>query len=193
MFSSISEKITNKLLENETISIEDKEIYNFGVKQIFTIVLNFITVITLGIIFQMLIQAVMFMLSFVPLRIYAGGAHAKTPLRCYLYSTIFLAIVLLVMRHVHIPGLIYCVLFLISSIIIIFLAPIQDNNKPLDELEKKIFKRRTIIFWMIESLVISVCFLFKFYMVSKCFIFSLFSVAIVVVLGAMKNKLKIEK
>lgn len=89
MFDNISEQIINKLIENQTIRAEDKEIYQFGVKQIFTIALNIVTVLALGVSLHMLMEAVLFMVAFIPLRIYAGGVHAKTPLRCYIYSTFF--------------------------------------------------------------------------------------------------------
>jgi len=153
MFRNISVQIIDTLIESNTIKTEDKEIYLFGIQQMFTILLNAVTVVFLGILTKMLLQSVLFMTAFIPLRIYAGGFHSKTPLRCYIYSTCFLAVILLAMRFINVSFLIYCVLYIISSIIILWLSPAEDKNKPLDELEKSVYKKRTIMFWIIESLI----------------------------------------
>lgn len=189
MFNSISEQITNKLIENKIICAENKEIYQFGITQTLIMTLNILTAIGLGIVTQMFGHVILFIFAFIPLRIFAGGAHAKTPLRCYIYSMIFLVVVLGIMRFVHITNLVYCILYIISSITILLLAPVEDGNKELDEIEKKVYKKRTIMLWIIESIIIFTCFFLKFRIVTESFIISLFSIAIIVVLGALKNKI----
>ena len=189
MFNNISEQLTNKLLENKTICAENKGIYQFGIAQTLIMMLNILTAIGIGIVTQMLGHAIWFIIAFIPLRIFAGGAHAKTPFRCYIYSMIFLAAVLLIMRFVHIRYLIYCILYIISSITILLLAPVEDSNKLLDKLEKSIYKKRTIMLWIIESIITFVCFFLKLRIVTECFTMSIFSIAIIVVLGALKNKI----
>ena len=80
-------------------------------------------------------------------------------------------------------------LYIISGITILLLVPVEDSNKVLDKPEKTIYKKRTIMLWIIESIITFVCFFLKFKIVTECFIMSLFSIAIIVVLGALKNKI----
>ena len=188
MFDNISEQIINKLIENQTIQAEDKEIYQFGVKQIFTIALNIVTVLALGVSLHMLMEAVLFMVAFIPLRIYAGGSSCENTTQMLHILNFFLAAVLLAMRFTEIPNLVYCVLYVISSIIVLFLSPVEDKNKPLDEMEISVYKKRAIMLWIIESVIIFICFLCKFRIVAECFVISLSSVAMMLILGALKNK-----
>lgn len=187
MFYNISDRIANGFVKTDVIKAEDKEIYQFGIQQTFIILLNIITVAVLGIAFNRFWNMVVFMSAFIPVRIYAGGFHAKTSLRCYTYSIFFLVAVLLAMRFVDLTNLIYCLLYCFSSIIILWLAPIEDLNKPLDKTEKIIYKKRTIILWLIETIIIFTSYFLGWSMVFECCIYSLFSIAVMLVSGIIKK------
>lgn len=187
MFYNISDRIANGFVKTDAIKAEDKEIYQFGIQQTFIILLNIITVTVLGIVFHRFWNMVVFMSAFIPIRIYAGGFHAKTSLRCYIYSIIFLVAVLLAMRFVDFTNLIYCLLYCFSSIIILWLAPIEDINKPLDKIEKITYKKRTIILWLIETIIIFASYFLGWNMVFECCIYSLFSIAFMLVSGIIKK------
>lgn len=191
MFDIISDKIADGFVKTNAIKAEDKEIYQFGIQQTFVILLNIITAAILGIAFHKFWNMVVFMAAFIPIRIYAGGFHAKTSLRCYIYSIFFLAAVLLAMRFVDLTNLIYCLLYCLSSIIILCLAPIADINKPLDKTEKIVYKKRTVILWVTETVVIFICYFFSWSIIFESCIYSLFSTAIMLILGIIKNKYNI--
>lgn len=188
MFNHISDIITEKLIENNTVQAENKEIYRFGIQQFFTMLLNIITVIIIGISLQMLGRAVLFIAVFIPLRIYAGGVHAKTPIRCYLYSVIFIVSVFLVMKHANLHMFICCILYASSGIVVLFLSPVEDKNKILDKLEISVYKKRTRIIWMTESIVALICILLNLKTVFECFTFSSTSLSIILILGVLNNK-----
>ena len=187
MFDNIAVYIVDKLIEYNTINSDDRDIYKFGINQIFTTLLNFTTVILIGLVTDSVKEAVFFFTAFIPLRIFAGSFHSRTPLRCYIYSSIITAAVLLTMRYIDIPLLIYCLLYIVSSVIILFFAPVEDVNKLLDDLEKKVYKNRTFRIWIVESIAFIIFELLKMYTFMKCFLFSIILSAVLIVLGIINN------
>lgn len=142
MFRDLSERITGWLLDNETIPREDKEIYRYGVQQGLITLLNLGTTVIIGLVFGLLWESMLFTMAYIPLRSYAGGYHAKTAVRCYFFSIVMMIAVLWVMGHVIYSGLICGCLTAISGSVIWFLVPVEDRNKPLDDLEKVVYRRR---------------------------------------------------
>ncbi|MCM1508446.1 MAG: accessory gene regulator B family protein [Ruminococcus flavefaciens] len=193
MFDNIAVHIVDKLIEYNTINSDDRDIYKFGINQIFTTLLNFTTIILIGLVIDSVKEAVFFFTAFIPLRIFAGGFHSRTPLRCYIYSSIITVAVLLAMRYINIPLLIYCLIYIVSSVIILFFAPVEDINKPLDDLEKKVYKNRTVKIWIVESIAFIIFELLKMYTLMKCFLFSIILSAILIVLGFINNMILTKK
>jgi len=145
MIQLISNRITDKLIENGTIVNEDRELYVYGLQQGFIMLINIITTIIIGVIFGMFWQSIVFLIAYIPIRSYAGGYHARTQLRCYFISTLIIIMALLGMRMIMWTNF-YCLLTaFLSSIIIIILAPVEDTNKPLSQKEKQVYRKMTII------------------------------------------------
>lgn len=145
----ISEVLTDKLIKMQLIDEEEKELYVYGFQQGFMLLINIITVIIIGFSFNMVWQIVVFMISYSLLRAYAGGYHTSTQLRCYLFSIIMVMSVLWGLSQIPRNGIICIIINVISSIIIFKLAPVEDQNKPLSQLEQVAFKERTNIILII--------------------------------------------
>ena len=84
------------------------------------------------------------MAAYIPLRSFAGGYHAKTPLRCYIFSVIMLIIVSIGIKYLFMTGWVYYVALAAAALVVLLLSPVEDRNKPLDETEHKVYKRRTV-------------------------------------------------
>ena len=78
------------LINRNIIEEEDKEIYSYGFNQILFIMLNFITILIIGILFNMLFETIIFMSTYIPIRIYAGGYHARKQTKCYIHYLIII-------------------------------------------------------------------------------------------------------
>ena len=83
-------KIVNNLVHSGVIKEEDAEIYIYGINQILTSVLSVSSALIIGLIFGVFPEIAVFMAAYIPLRSFAGGYHAKTPLSCYVFSVIML-------------------------------------------------------------------------------------------------------
>lgn len=187
MFAKIAERITEELEDNQIIKSEDRELYVYGFNQGITILLNLITTLCIGLLFGCVVELLVFMAAYIPLRSFAGGYHAKTPLRCYLSSIVMLIIVSVAIQYVTLEIWIHYVIVAVSAIVIAVLAPVEDRNKPLDEIEMKVYKQRTIFIVIIEIAVFVILDFLKLELVYDSISYGLIFTGIVLLLGKHKN------
>lgn len=192
IFARLSHKIGNNLVRSNVIKEEDAEIYIYGINQIFVSVLNVSSALIIGLIFDMFLESVIFMAAYIPLRSFAGGYHAKTPVRCYFTSLILIFVVLLFCKYVPFNLLLYGGMLLVSSVAIAFLCPVQDNNKPLDCVECRRYKKISIFILLVEILIWTV-FLFIINGLEIIIPIVVSMEAIMVFAGKIKNKFYLPK
>ena len=149
----LSRRIGDSLVRSNIVKAEDAEIYIYGINQILVSVLNVSTAIIIGLIFGVFFDIAVFMAAYIPLRSFAGGYHAKTPLRCYIFSIIMLIIVSIGMKYLYLTEWIYYAVLLAATLVVFALSPVEDRNKPLDEIEHKVYKKRAIFISVTEILV----------------------------------------
>ena len=189
MFAKTAKQLVVHLEENRIIKSDDRELYVYGFNQGLTILLNLVTTLGIGLLFDSTVQLVVFMVAYIPLRSYAGGYHARTPLKCYMISIIMLIAVSICLRCIVLNHWWYWILVVLSIILIVFLSPVEDKNNPLDEIEATVYRKRAIIITMVE-VVLSI--LFGILHISNLlsamsFVFIIMSAMLVV--GCVKNKL----
>lgn len=187
MFDAVSKQLTQSLIDNNTIKDEEREIYRYGIQQGLTIILNFVTTLTIGLVCDMLWQSAFFTVLYIPLRSFAGGYHAKTPIRCYIFSIVLMLAVLLAMRFVTFTCLICSILLLISGVVIFLFAPVEDKNKCLDKLEKKVYRKRTLKVWVSELAVTIICLGFRIMSIAECLTMIMTVMSVMLLLGQLKN------
>lgn len=85
--------ILEKFILQQGTSDNDKIVYLYGLSAGITILENIVITLILGYIFGNLIQTMIFLLSYIPLRSYAGGYHAKTEQVCFIFSTLLIIVV----------------------------------------------------------------------------------------------------
>ncbi|MDE7432508.1 MAG: accessory gene regulator B family protein [Lachnospiraceae bacterium] len=168
MFDYISEKITNQLIRKEVIIYAERDIYKYGLEQLFMTVLNLATTVFLGILYGQLWQGLLFVAAFMAIRSYAGGYHAATPVRCYLLTTLIITAVLSVIKYVKIDIFICLLLLAASGVIILSLSPVESENKPLDNMEKMIYRTKTIVSWCVETFAAVISVLLKYEGIAVC-------------------------
>lgn len=187
MFSRMADLITQKLQENKMISSEQYEICRFGFQQGLTIILNLVTVIVIGAVLRELGQALLFMGLYVPLRSNAGGYHARTAVRCYLYSIIYMIAILLAMKYIIISYFICNMALIISCVIIVLLSPVEDANKPLDDTEQMVYKKRTYIVTTLEILILIIAFTLNARNIILCIMWVYITMGLVLLVGKCRN------
>ena len=125
---------------------EEVNIYKYGFELLISTILNTIGILLVSLLMEVTIGAVLFCAAFVPLRLSAGGYHAKHHWSCILgFSMVFLVFALLnrftLMEHI-IPYSIASTI--ISALLVWSLAPVEAVNKPLGADRKSKQRHRSI-------------------------------------------------
>ena len=187
MLEKLSEKFAGKLISTGIIPEEDAEIYSYGFFQSCMMLVNIVTTLFLGIIFQLLVPCIVLNMVFIPLRMNAGGHHADTPLKCYINSTVMIASLLAIIKWIPVYPVISVIMVLISCIVNITFAPVEAKNNPLDETEKTVYRKRTILILIIEIIVFFISlFIFDNWVV-KTVALGMFTESLLIIMGMTKK------
>lgn len=187
MFERLSEKLTGKLIRAGIISETDTDVYVYGFFQLAMMLLNIVTTLFLGILFQLLIPCILLNLSYIPLRINAGGHHADSPMKCYINSTIMIAALLAVIKWLTIHPAVYAVLLVLSGVVIWILAPVEAENNPWEDTEKLIYRRKSRVILGIEIIAFVITLIFTKKWVSETIALGVFTECLMLLVGAVKN------
>ena len=183
---SLSEKWAHQLAMHDVIPAEDEALYSYGFRQGAVFLLNIATMLCIGWLMGMVKESITFMLAYLPLRRMAGGYHARTQLRCYLLGIVLTTSVLLAVKWLPWNLYLCSVLLIVSSGIIIWLAPVEDHNKPLDEAERVRYRKNAIQILSLEIVVYVYMVTLRYIIVSKTMILALIAIDIMLLLK-LKN------
>ncbi len=150
MFVKLADTIAKWMLNNQIIEENKAVICRWGISHILDTVFNIITFLIIGILFKMPIETIVFTLGYIPLRIYAGGYHAKTPFRCWCLSNIILTVSLVLVQNAKRCYIAFGVLSLIAIVVLIVFMPVEDLHKPLDQNDRKKYKKRGMAILAVE-------------------------------------------
>lgn len=164
------EKFSSKLIEffvsNDLIKNEDKEIYKYAVNIILSSLIHIATVMIIGLCFNLFIESLVFYFSFIAICKFAGGYHAKTPVRCYLFSFASNIIILCLVKWLSSINTLFIFIFIIFEllcvVLILLISPLDTENNPLTGQEKKMYRMLTSIITILIFIISSLCF-FKGY------------------------------
>lgn len=164
MFRRLSIRIADQLISMGRFMEEDRAIYQFGLEMLFLNLVNLLSAAFIGLFMGQLLECFLFLALFIPLRCHAGGYHAENPLCCYFLSNAVIVFVLLLLRTPPVmmergAGVAFLTL---SAGMAAILAPVENLNKPLDEVEKRVYGFRTRIVLIIEVLIGLVCYAYAY-------------------------------
>lgn len=148
MIKLISSKVARILCKDEKHT-DNYELYEYAIYIILSSAFHMATVIVLGLVFNLLTESLVFYLSFIVIRKFAGGYHAKTPVRCYAFSVISSIIMLCLIKYANSVGNIFTYLLIIFEllcvVLIILMSPLDTENNPLNSYEKKWYKTLAVL------------------------------------------------
>ncbi len=140
MIETLAKKITVKLIDSNIIKSEDREIYIYCFETTIFTGIGYLVLFVLSIIFNESIVSLIFLLSFLVFRKICGGYHANSYSLCSLMSLLSYLLLILIVKKITIAfNVSYCLLIIGLSVILAF-SPIQDDNKPFTDKQRKRFK-----------------------------------------------------
>ena len=187
MLERLSEKFAGKLIKAGIISETDADVYIYGFFQTIMMLLNVMTTLLLGILFKLLVPCILLNLAYIPIRTNAGGHHASSPFKCYINSAIIITILLSIIKWVTFHTLLSIAILIVSSAVILILAPVETENNPLDDDEKRVYKKRTIFILGIEIIVFIISLVVNQKLIAEIIALGLFTECLMLIIGYVKN------
>ncbi len=115
----------------DTLNLDDQiyEVIYYGLFVVVTNLLNVISVMFIGACLGEFNNTIIFLLFFTPLRLYLGGYHASTALRCYiLFNAISIVFILLFKVEINTVILQSITFFLLFKVLMRLIALKQNKN-----------------------------------------------------------------
>lgn len=137
--SKIISKIVGHLIAAKIINDEEKELYEFA---FFSLILNgtpIILTVIIGAFFKIPFESLIFICTFLMIRKFSGGYHAKNIGVCAIESSFVITGTLI--TAVNTSGEFSELITIITTGIILLIGPIDNGNKPLTIREKKLCKK----------------------------------------------------
>ena len=151
MINRLSTLISDQFVKHNIIPKDAKDVYTYGVEITISSIIGFLITLAIGLLFDSLINAMIFYVIFISLRSMTGGYHAKTYLKCnFIFTTIALFVIVFskAAYEIQTSFALLTFLFLPAETIIIWLAPVDNINKPIEE------KKR--VYWKITAVITSI-------------------------------------
>ena len=144
---SIINDICEKLIQYQIVSKKDIPIYQYGLKILLLKIAYITSFILYALLIGMLKETVLFLIVYSLLRAYGGGYHASSIPKCYVVSltTVILNSILCKVIVTDILFRVEIILLGLSSIVICCLSPVDNHEKQLDNVEKKVYNQRAQI------------------------------------------------
>lgn len=152
MITSISRKIADFLVRENTIEKEYIEVYVYGIELWMSSLISILILFFTTILMHRVVEGILFYGVFCVTRLFCGGYHAKDYLGCKIvFEIILLAVLFLNEILQKMSPFLLIVLWFYYVLIVFFFAPVENENKRLEEKEKR--KHKMI------SLILSFCWL----------------------------------
>lgn len=161
-FSSYLVSLYFKHTENSE-NKQYQEVYQY----VLFIILNYVFFFGYSLLFGSLLgipwQSIVFFISIVILRRYAGGYHADTETRCLIITTSYLSVgivfIKLLCNEIIRINFHYIITTIICALIILMLCPCDSPEKPLEEKQIRVIKiKNTVLVFVLLTLILCLWF-----------------------------------
>lgn len=190
LINYLSDIITDFFIENKIIADNERAIYKYGTEVTISTLIGILIILSVGFAIRNILDSVIFLLCFITVRVYSGGYHADTYVRCNLiFVSVFISTILL--KHI-IPNQfgfeINIILLICAFIIIVVFSPIENKHKPFNKIETRRYRKISIIMSLGWIAVVITLLFFGINILDSVAI-TMVSIAILMIAGKIKNKI----
>lgn len=158
MIKKLSNNIAEILSNGNVIKDTDKDKCSYGIDIMLSSLSEISCILLISIFMRNFAETLLFFIMFAPLRIYAGGYHADSRIRCFAILVGVYALFSLFIRFenemLHTATIYGGMIF--TVIMVLIAAPVLHSRKHLTENEIHVFRRFAIIICFAEIAVIAV-------------------------------------
>ena len=154
------DKVVDKIMLN--IKINNKDLNDiklaeikYGLQGLYTLITKTTVIIILSLLLNIFKEFIIFFIFYSILRSVGFGAHAKSNLQCWIYSTLFLLGIPYLFSIINISKLIKVILWIIFFINFIIFSPADTKKRPMiNKIRKLKFKLIILLFSILYLILI---------------------------------------
>lgn len=166
---NICEKISNNIAKELNFDDDKKSVINYGLFACIQMTICIALVIIFGILFNVVIEALIVTFSISILRKSSGGVHASSPEKCAIIGTISSVGMGALSKYINANFntiiVVGCFIFMLSYYTIYKLAPADSIAKPIKSMEKrKGLKKNSIVILSIYLIIVIINLLYFYLM-----------------------------
>lgn len=158
MIRNLAERIVEWQIKKHSLPDEERGLYQYAYEVLLNQVINVLIAILIAVLFRAPMPVFLFLASYIPLRSYCGGHHARTNGGCTAVSAVLLCIICVIYRILpsNAGVIMQPVSYIISGLLIIRFAPVENVNKLLAEEERVRYRKISRYIWFGESILLKV-------------------------------------
>lgn len=162
MYKKLAVSLTDKFIKTGIIESSQRDVYQYGFEILLSHIAYIIVFFTLAVLTQTFVCSLLFGIAFFVIRSIAGGYHATTYSVCHLLSllnqVLFVFLIVFLPREYHPVASVVAILM--SSGLLLLLAPIDHPNKPFIKTERKRFRRMCCVYAYVIPVIVTALALF---------------------------------
>lgn len=185
--------ISNSLAENKFIKPGDIDICRYGIEMFVICVLEMCSILFISAIIGNFTKTIIYFVGFMPIRVYGGGYHADTRLKCFIILLTVYAAFSFVNTYELLPKYSICAItmMIINMFAIYLWSPLPNGNKSVNKKERQLYRKMSLLFSTIGCIITIVIIETNFYNAyTQAFLLGLFSAFTSLIAGKIKNTLR---
>lgn len=190
MIEAWARKVVKWQVKNSHLSEKDDELYTYAYGLLIGQIINILIACLLAVVFDAYVVVAVYLVSYIPLRSYAGGHHADSYGMCTMISAAILSIVCILTQVIVVEFVLWINIIgsLFAGSAILVLAPVEDHNKKLEQEEQRRYRKISIAIWFIETIIWILFYCGNIANISLVITLSHMTVAVLLIAGAIKNR-----
>jgi accessory gene regulator B len=162
MIAKLAEKTALFFAKKNVYEYNKIDIYKYGFELLISTIINSFCIFLISILLGIVFEALLFVVAFIPLRLSAGGYHAKHHWSCILSMSITFSIFALILKYMNSNFvLLYSIsTVFVSSLLIWAFSPVEAVNKPLKDEQREKQRSQSILLVSMNMAVATISYLF---------------------------------
>ncbi len=141
MLNSLATRIADKYFNDS--DNYPREVYIYGIELLISSTISTLVILLIGLLTNTFWESVIFLISFSAIRVYTGGYHSMTYLRCNIisaWSYIAIVIFLYLFKDFISNQIVMLSGYILTMLLAIIFAPVKHENKDLSTKDIKKYK-----------------------------------------------------
>ena len=160
MLHNMSNQLTEKLVITGIITSERKRVYAYGLELLIASICGIGVLILISLIFKKPFMWLSYLIAFIPMRLNAGGFHAKSHFWCIISFSSLYTVLIAVSSYISHITIIPVIISLICIVLVLIFAPIETKNNPLKAGREPVCRRNSILLSILNLILSLSVFIF---------------------------------